>query len=213
MNKLKLTAQSFTWEMGKWSLWYLPIMAVIYFILTVFIREEDFRSMSFMVVALNSNAVFMLVIGILSAYLFLKLFIDMGVTRKIYIQALSLSGAVIVIFLTVLSSIFALVFMLVPWIGANIPDFEGSFTVYLLGNLLRNYTAFIAGSVISIGFYRGFLPGMFGVLLTAVVVYGEMVLEFLDIYNFTVFTVLLFIMLIILFIVNYMFTKRVPIKF
>ncbi|WP_411842913.1 hypothetical protein [Salinicoccus sp. HZC-1] len=166
-GKLRLATMDYTKEFTKWSLWYIPIFALVYIVLNVFLREPELNEMSFFAMALSANRIYMLVLGILAAYTFLEWSINLGLTRKIFLRAVSLAGILVTLFITALTAAISFLLGLMPWFGTSIPEVSGGTEtlVHVGGFLLSTLLYFLGGFLISVGFYRGFLPGMAMILL------------------------------------------------
>ncbi|MFC3419141.1 hypothetical protein ACFOLA_06575 [Salinicoccus hispanicus] len=167
-NKLKLAAMDFSGQIFKWTLWYLPIMLIIYILVSIFINEQDINEMSFYAMALSANEIFMLVAGILSVFMFLELSVSLGLTRRTFLRAMLLTGGIITIALAAMTGIISVIMNFMPWFGGSIVvgDLESGPLVHILGHLLTTFTFFLGGFIISIGFYRGFLGGMISIVLS-----------------------------------------------
>lgn len=167
-NKLKLATMDFSREIGKWVLWYLPVMAVLYIVVSLFVNEAEVNEMSFYAMAASANRIFMLVAGILAVFMFLELALSLGLTRKTFLNSMLLTGGVVTIGLAAVTWIFSLLLGLMPWFGAGIVP-SGTTAgplVHIIGHLMTTYVFFLAGFIISIGFYRGFLGGMISIVLS-----------------------------------------------
>ncbi|WP_342387997.1 hypothetical protein [Salinicoccus bachuensis] len=167
-NKLKLATMDFSKEIAKWTMWYLPVMAVIYILVSLFLNEVEVNEMSFYAMASSANRIFMLVAGIMAVFMFLELAISVGLTRKTFLNSMLLTGGVITIGLAAVTGIISLILGLMPWFGDGIvaPGATGGPVVNVIGHLLTTYVFFLAGFIISIGFYRGFLGGMISIVLS-----------------------------------------------
>jgi|GEM_PF-2455440 len=169
-EKLGLATMDYTKEFGKWCLWYIPIFALVYIILNVFIREPELNEMSFFAMALSANRVYMLVIGILAVYTFLEWSLNLGLTRKIFFRAMVFTGVIITLSVTAATAAISFVFGLMPWFGIGIPEVSGGAEtiVHVGGYMLSTVLYFLGGFMISVGFYRGFVPGMGAVVLNII---------------------------------------------
>ncbi|MFA7745211.1 hypothetical protein [Salinicoccus roseus] len=167
-NKLKLATMDFSKEIGKWTMWYLPIMAVIYILVSLFVNETEVNEMSFYAMASSANRIFMLVAGILVVFMFLELAISLGLTRKTFLNAMILTGGVVTVGLAVVTWILSLVLGIMPWFADGIvaDDTAAGPLAHIVSHLMTAYVFFLAGFIISIGFYRGFLGGMIAIVLS-----------------------------------------------
>ncbi|WP_020007591.1 hypothetical protein [Salinicoccus albus] len=173
MNRLGMAVRDYTANITQWGLWYLPIFALVYMILNIFISEPEFNRMSFMAMALPANRIFMMIVGILASYVFLEWSVNLGLTRKIFFKGMFAAGAAVIIILSVLSFVISFVLGLMPWFGSSLSaSWEGLGTApYVTGHLLTTYLYFISGLLISAGFHRAFLPGM-GMILLSIIMIG-----------------------------------------
>ncbi|WP_271397355.1 hypothetical protein [Salinicoccus roseus] len=167
-NKLKLATMDFSKEIAKWTMWYLPIMAVIYILVSLFVNEAEVNEMSLYAMASSANRIFMLVAGILAVFMFLELAISLGLTRKTFLNAMILTGGVVTIGLAVVTWILSLILGMMPWFGDGIvaADTAAGPLAHIISHLMTTYVFFLAGFIISIGFYRGFLGGMIAIVLS-----------------------------------------------
>lgn len=167
-NKLKLATMDFSKEIAKWTMWYLPIMAAIYIPVSLFVNETELNEMSFYVMASSANRIFMLVAGILAVFMFLELAISLGLTRKTFLNAMILTGGVVTIGLAVVTWILSLILGMMPWFADGIAAADTAVDplVHIISHLMTAYVFFLAGFIISIGFYRGFLGGMIAIVLS-----------------------------------------------
>ncbi|GAB3056099.1 hypothetical protein ACFOU0_02290 [Salinicoccus sesuvii] len=167
-NKVKLATMDFSSQIFKWILWYLPIMLIVYILVSLFVNDTDINEMSFYAMALSANEIFMLVAGILSVFTFLELSIGLGLTRRTFLRVMLITGAIITIALAALTGIISVIMNFMPWFGGGIVvgELQSSPFVHILGHLLTTFTFFLGGFIISIGFYRGFLGGMISIVLS-----------------------------------------------
>lgn len=173
-RKLRLATMDYTKEFIRWSLWYIPIFALVYIVLNVFLREPELNEMSFFSMALSANRIYMLVLGILAVYTFLEWSVNLGLTRKIFFHAMTTAGILTTLFITAATAAVSFLLGFMPWFGTGIPEVSGGVEtlVYVGGYLLSTLLYFLGGFLISAGFYRGFVPGMTMVLLNIVIMMG-----------------------------------------
>ncbi|WP_017549944.1 hypothetical protein [Salinicoccus carnicancri] len=169
-GKSGLATMDYSKEFGKWSMWYIPIFALVYIILNVFIRESELNDMSFFAMALSANRVYMLVLGILAVYTFLEWSLSLGLTRKDFFRAMVSAGVIVTLLVTAATAAISFVFGLMPWFGTGIPEVSGGMEtiVHVGGYMLSTLLYFLGGFLISVGFYRGFVPGMGTVVLNII---------------------------------------------
>lgn len=173
-RKLRMATADYTKEFSKWSLWYIPIFALVYIILNVFVREPELNEVSFFSMALSANRIYILVLGILGVYTFLEWSVNLGLTRRIFFRAMTFTGILTTVFITVVTAALSFIFGLMPWFGTRIPEVSGGTETlaYVGGFLLSTLLYFFGGLLISVGFYRGFTPGMAMVLLNVIIMIG-----------------------------------------
>lgn len=180
-KKLRLATMDYTKEFIKWSLWYIPIFALVYIILNVFLREPELNEVSFFSMALSANRIYMLVLGILAAFTFLEWSISLGLTRRIFLYGMTLGGVITSLFITAVTAAISFLFGLMPWFGTSIPEVSGGTEtlVYVGGFFISTLLYFLGGFLISAGFYRGVIPGMGMVLLVVILnILLEMLINF-----------------------------------
>lgn len=171
-NKLKLATVDYTKEFTKWSLWYIPIFALVYIIVNIFLREPEINEMSFFSMALSANRIYMLVLGVLAAFIFLEWSVNHGLTRRIFFHAMTFAGVIVTAFITVVTAAISFILGLMPWFGTGIPQASGGMEtlIHVGGFLLLTLLYFFSGFLISVAFYHGFKPGMVMVLLSVIII-------------------------------------------
>src|SRR5699024_12512884 len=110
---------------GKWSLWYIPIFALVYVILNIFVREPELNEISFFAMALSANRIYMLVLGILAPYSFLEWSLNLGLTRKTFFQAMVSAGVIVTLFVMAGTAGVSLILGLMPWFCPSITEATG----------------------------------------------------------------------------------------
>ncbi|CAM4287625.1 hypothetical protein BAMA_04055 [Bacillus manliponensis] len=150
-----------------WSSWYLLFLLTANIIIGILITrrgviEGDFLEGGFIDFSHHSSRVFMLVIGIISAYAFIRFYVKQGVTRKDYFFGAALGSIglslVIPVLCTILSGIQHIIiniFQFSPVID-NTP-FLGSYTNWfsiIIVYTLNIFTYYIIGWLIGAGYHR-----------------------------------------------------------
>ncbi|MDT8860235.1 hypothetical protein N0O92_08310 [Alkalihalobacillus sp. MEB130] len=178
MSKLvqKVTTDLYSIQM-KWVAWYLPIVYILYLVVLVFVLEPEIQAMSLLTFTFQTATIFMLVCGILSSFVFLPIYVKHGVTRKTYFQATILSSLALVITIMTITALVTWVFTL----------FDGSIGIFnnvqlsllstadpkwfltILSYCIVIFIYFLAGWLISLGFYRYGAAGGFGCIAAALV--------------------------------------------
>lgn len=85
MNKQKkkwLIAKDLTEYLSFAHLWYLGIIVVIFILMFIFLGRIEAPISDFLSFSHGSSKVYMLIMGIISAYYFIPMYVQMGVTRK-----------------------------------------------------------------------------------------------------------------------------------
>ncbi|HIW13362.1 MAG TPA: hypothetical protein H9891_09450 [Candidatus Salinicoccus stercoripullorum] len=171
-GKSRLATMDYSKGFGKWSLWYIPIFALVYVILNIFVREPELNEISFFAMALSANRIYMLVLGILAPYSFLEWSLNLGLTRKTFFQAMVSAGVIVTLFVMAVTAAVSLILGFMPWFGTSIPEVTGGTEtlVHVGGYVLSTLLYFLGGLLISVGFYRGFIPGA-GVLILTILLF------------------------------------------
>lgn len=167
MDKVKLATADFSKEMAKWAAWYMPVLIVLYILLVLFIDDSGISGMSFFFMAAGANRIFMLVAGILTVFIFLERAIQLGLTRMTFMRAMLWTGVILTAGLALTAGIISLVLGAMPWFGMDIvaSDMNRGPISMVLGHLSTAYLFFLAGFIISIGFYRGWFGGVIAIVL------------------------------------------------
>jgi hypothetical protein len=205
------------------ALWYIPIFTVIYLGSFIILGSGELDNLAYLSVGLNANRIFMLVMGIIIGGGFIKWAIGLGVTRRQFHKANLFSGALMSVALTITMVILGLLIGLLPFVGTE--NIQQNLDVHPVLNLiiltLQVYLAYLAGTLIGVGFYRS---GWFGALAILVTMAGNFLYEIMA--NFVsdlaflmsdldtgvgmLLTVVVFIGVLI--ILNYYFIKDIVIK-
>ncbi|MFD2701248.1 hypothetical protein ACFSVM_12295 [Paenibacillus shunpengii] len=176
-NSKKIAFDLFYVQM-VWTLWYVSFLFVVQFMMLLlpdFIKlnvseMESPASMYFMNFGLTASKTYMLVIGIISSYAFLKHYIHQGVTRKDYFVGSTIAVILLSILLPILMWILSGVqYLILGWAG--IPRQESVVIGYEMFSLmpfiiftLQFLVYYLAGWMVSMSFYRfGFYGGMLSI--------------------------------------------------
>lgn len=161
MNRLiqKVSTDLYVAQM-KWVAWFLPSVYLVYVLILTFLNEPEIRAMSLLTFTFQTTTIFLLVCGILSCWLFLPWYVKHGIPRKVYFQATLLSA--IGLSITIIT-ITAFVTFGLTLLGDYTSLFdevvlssiaESNWVLTILAYILVAFIYFLAGWVISLGFYR-----------------------------------------------------------
>ncbi len=115
----KVAVDSFMAQ-GVWTLFFLGIIVLVQIIQHVIALNTGNANTSFFVSAHVSSRIYMLVIGIITAYSFLPYYVQNGVTRKDYFKGIALGSFALAIAITLITLLLAgLEHLLVS--GLNLP--------------------------------------------------------------------------------------------
>ncbi|QKS70394.1 hypothetical protein FLK61_26945 [Paenalkalicoccus suaedae] len=87
-----------------WTLWFIGGFTLVVIgmeVIPAFVSRIEIPDTSALEAIYQSSKVFMLVVGIMAIYTFLNLFIEFGKTRQDYIHALTISGLLLAVTLSV----------------------------------------------------------------------------------------------------------------
>ena len=76
----------------KWSLWFISFILLAHIIMIIVAVNVNFPLGDFLFFSHRSSKIYMLVIGIISAYAFLTFYVNQGITRKDYFIGSSLAA-------------------------------------------------------------------------------------------------------------------------
>ncbi|MDQ0160472.1 hypothetical protein [Alkalibacillus salilacus] len=172
-------------EQMKWALWFIIIGGVLVrgTLLVVADRVDDqlneVAEMTLLEFMSEASTVFMLVIGLMSVYVFLTYFGQNGITRWEYFFGTLISSIGLALTLPIAFILLNLVEMLViPWVPLTIDVATlslGSAAMLSLEYILTLMIHFMLGWFITIGFYR--YNWMIGLIFIGVVIYAGMMTE------------------------------------
>lgn len=152
-------------EQFKWSLWFLAALVTVHVIVLFFVPDSDAGIVNFLEFSRYSTAIFMLVCGIMAAYVFISPYVQEGLTRRDTYQGIAVSAFGLALALTLIPlSLNGIEFLLAEYAALpfNFTSY-GSGSAWLMETisyLLNIFTYYLVGWVISIGYYRfGWLKG------------------------------------------------------
>ncbi|MFA9557684.1 hypothetical protein ACERII_10300 [Evansella sp. AB-rgal1] len=156
---VKVSSDLFFTQM-KWAIWFVGIVFVVSLVIPRFVTDVD--HIHFLAFIFQPTKIFMLVIGILSCFAFLGYYVGNGITRKDYFIGTVVGAGGVVIGIMAIASVLQGVLLLVGMVTTYVPntshgDVLGTESVWLVpfvGYSLSGLAYFVAGWLISIGFYR-----------------------------------------------------------
>lgn len=89
----------------KWSIWYISILLFVHITIIIISVNLTDTFGDFLAFSYGSSKIYMLVIGILSAYAFLTFYINHGITRKDYFKGTAISALAISISLAIIAAV------------------------------------------------------------------------------------------------------------
>lgn len=230
----KVASDLFFMQM-KWAIWFVGIVFVVYLVVPMFVTDVDALRLHFLAFIFQPTKIFMLVIGILSCFAFLGYFVGNGITRKDYFIGSAVAAVGVAVGIMLLASVLQGVLHLVGLFTAYVPNRAfgepfGVETAWLLPFVVFSLSVvayYIAGWLVSIGFYRyGGFGGFVTIISAFIYVWlsdlsweGERTLKLFGFIELTlpslplpIFMVITIVMLVIGLWVMRSLTKRVPIK-
>jgi hypothetical protein len=157
-------------EQLKWTLWFIGILYLVrigVFFLDDFSQEPDLTELVFLNFAYDPSKIYMLVIGLMSVYMFLGFCIEHGLTRKHYYQAAALSATALALFITALIILIAVIDSFI--FGTDPAAFHLIEAETTAGSLAASFPAYfitvfmyyVLGMFVNSGFYRfGWIAGL-----------------------------------------------------
>ncbi|PRO64504.1 hypothetical protein [Alkalicoccus urumqiensis] len=172
----KKAARDLVYMQGQWALWVVGIMILIYAALQLFSREPDLEAMSAAAFVFQGATIFMLVCGILSCYGFLPMLISFGLTRRHYFLATAVSALVLSALMMAGAAVLSVVFSLAFGFGTGgaLAFAESASLLQVPVYVLIIYVYFLAGWLISLGFYRWRMWGGFPAIAAALLLMAAM---------------------------------------
>lgn len=175
----KVAAAVFS-DMFKWSLWFFSILFAIHLVRVFWLNGDENQIEGFFVFSQYSVNIFMLVVGIMSAYVFLSRHIQQGISRRdsylgtaLAVLALSLFATLVPLVVNALQQLLAdMVSLPVELDTASAFETTGGWFAAAIALFLNTLTFYLAGWIISIGYYRfGWIAG-FGFIALSFVIFG-----------------------------------------
>lgn len=168
----KVTRDLFLTQM-KWAVWFVGIVFLVYLIVPLFVTDVDAFNLHFLAFIFQSTKIFMLVIGILSCYAFLGYFVGNGITRKDYFIGSAASAVGVAVGIMALASVLQGVLHIVGMLTDYTPStghgdaisVESAWLIPFVVYSLSVVMYYVAGWLVSIGFYR---YGGFGGFITII---------------------------------------------
>lgn len=161
----------------KWSLWFLSTVLVIQLAVFWFVAEPGVRELSFLTFAFQPSKIYMLVIGTLSAFYYLSFFVKQGITRKDYFLGTALSAAGLAFTIIVITALVSGVLFFIGTFTDFLADMstvtflntQSEWVLPIIVFSIIIFAYYLAGWMISVGFYRfGGLGGLAIIVLAIV---------------------------------------------
>ncbi|GEL77288.1 hypothetical protein [Tenuibacillus multivorans] len=153
----KKVTKHMMYEQLKWAAIYFLVITLIHIGLAILSTIYAFERDDFITFSHSSVTIFMLTLGILSAYSFMPRLIQNGVTRKDYFMG----GSVSAVGLTVVLTFAALVMTFLDYslvkpeaVHSLLGEFSGNWTAVTLYYSISSLIMYYIGWFISIGYYR-----------------------------------------------------------
>ncbi|OIJ18779.1 hypothetical protein BKP45_15525 [Anaerobacillus alkalidiazotrophicus] len=168
----KVSSDLFFTQM-KWAIWFVGIVFVVYLVVPRFVTDVASLHLHFLAFIFQPTKIFMLVIGILSCFAFLGYFVGNGITRKDYFIGSAVAAIGVALCIMALASALQGVLHFVGIFTAYVPNtghgdilgVESAWLVPFVVYSLSVVAYYVAGWLISIGFYR---YGGFGGAITII---------------------------------------------
>lgn len=201
------------------AFWYIPIFTVVYLAIFLIFGSSELDNLSYFSMGINSNRIFMLVMGIIIGSAFIKWAIGLGMTRRQFYKANIYSGAIMAVVLTIAMIIISLFIGLLPFAGTeNInPPLEMHPVMNIIALTLMVYLAYLAGTLIGTGFYKNGWFGALGIIITILCSFIPEMIDSIIVNSFGLTEgvgalIAIIVLIIALIAVNYYFIKDIVIK-
>ncbi|MDE4084398.1 hypothetical protein PO902_04975 [Planococcus maritimus] len=167
-------------DMFKWSLWFFSILFVIHLVRVFWLNSDTNEIEGFFVFSQYSVNIFMLVVGIMTAYAFMGRHIQQGLSRRDSYVGTALAAIGLSLFVTLVPLVInAIQHLLAEMVTlpvnldtASAFEETGGWIAAAIALFLNVLTFYLAGWLISIGYYRfGWIAG-FGFIALSFVVFG-----------------------------------------
>ncbi|MBU9674750.1 hypothetical protein KQ939_09235 [Planococcus sp. CP5-4] len=176
---LKVATAVFS-EMIRWSLWFFSILLVIHLIRIFWLNGGPSPIEGFFTFSQYSTSIFMLVLGIMSAYTFMGRHIQQGVSRRDSFFGISLAAIGLSLFLTVVPLVINGIQHLLAKVSVfpvaldTAVAFEttAGMVAAAIALFMNVLTYYLAGWLISIGYYRFRWIAGFGFIALTFIVFG-----------------------------------------
>lgn len=218
-NRVKHGTMDLSFIGAVGALWYIPIFTVIYIGIFLIFGSGELDNLSYFSMGINSNRVFMLIMGIIIGGAFIKWAIGLGLTRRQFYKANMYSGAIMAVALTVTMGVLGLLIGLLPFAGTEYIDqpLEMHPVMNLITLTLMVYLAYLAGTLIGTGFYKNGWFGALGIIITIICSFLPEAVDPLMVNTFGLtegvgLLLTVIILIIALIAVNYYFIKDIVIK-
>lgn len=218
-NRLRLATNHLNWAGFFGMAWYVAIFTLIYIALFLIFDAAELDSMSYTSTGLNANRVFMFVMGIIVGGGYISWAFSLAITRKQFYKANLLSGLIISAILVAAILLVGLLVNLLPFTGTE--DIIESLQMHPVLNIItvfiQTYLAYLAGTLIGMGFYRNSWAGTLAILITVVFnmspdMLDPYIVDILNTSNGVGMLIVTTIYVIILVILNYVYTRNVVIR-
>ncbi|MET3683083.1 hypothetical protein ABID56_001173 [Alkalibacillus flavidus] len=149
-------------EQLKWSIWFIVIAGVFVrgglFVMAGSLNVDDVVTMSLLEFMLDASKIYMLVIGILSVYVFMNYLVRNGITRRDYFLSTVISTVGLAVTFLIIFSLLTIIEMVIINVASINVDIN---TLTVMSAATLNIQFFFAlvlyfsiGWFITIGFYR-----------------------------------------------------------
>ena len=178
--RYRRVAAAVFYDMFKWSLWFFSILFVIHLVRVFWLNSDTNEIEGFFVFSQYSINIFMLVVGIMTAYAFMGRHIQQGLSRRDSYIGTALAAIGLSLFVTLVPLVInaiqhllaEMVTLPVTLDTASAFEETGGWIAAAIALFLNVLTFYLAGWLISIGYYRfGWIAG-FGFIALSFVVFG-----------------------------------------
>lgn len=218
-NRVRLATTHLNWAGFTGVVWYVAIFTIVYLGIFLIFGAIELDDLAYTAMGLNANRVFMLVMGIIVGGAYLSWAFSLSITRKQFYKANLLSGAIISVVLVGAILLIGLLVNLLPFSGTD--SYTDTMQMHPVLNiitlLLQTYLAYLAGTLIGMGFYRNSWAGTLAILIAVVFnasadMMDPYIVDFLNASAGTGILIITILYLIILALLNYIYTRDVAIR-
>ncbi len=217
-NRVRLATNHLNWAGFIGMAWYVSIFTIVYIGLFLIFDPAELDSMSYTSTGLNANRVFMLVMGIIVGGGYISWAFSLAITRKQFYKASLLSGLII-------SAMLVAAILLVGFL-VNLPPFTGTVGIIelqmhpvlnIITVFIQTYLAYLAGTLIGMGFYRNSWAGTLAILIAVVFnatadMLDPYIIDFLNMSDGAGILIMTIFYVVILALLNYVYTRDVVIR-